>query len=585
MDNPDKVFCALDSVNAFNVCNRQIFLDEVLEYLPGMYRLVALLYSGVGFMFLGVHILRSVVGTQQGDPLGPALYSLAMRPLSIIIMKACPGLGLIVFYLDDGSIDGDSEDVAKALRLVDELGPSYGIYPNKSKTVVLCAKSLPVADRERLFSGCEVTDEGIKLLGGAIGSPEFARKMVADKIKKVLHLMDEILRLQDPHRQFTLLKFCLSGYKLGHLLRVCPSHLYSEELQEFDRELDHAISVTLGKPITTDIREVINLPSGEGGLGLPSAASIAGASYLASRTQSSKLQAEILGVDHSTYDRESTLGLLDEFSKSNRITNIDESILDTNNLQHALQFAANEGRIGALMGRMDPRERMMMEARRTKEFTPWFDLIPSVSMGQHLVQDEFRKALAFQLGIKLLWDSRTKCEACHKIMDSHASHATECLVGGGLISRHDSVRDTLAGIFRQAGYTTTIEESDVLRDGSGRRPADVYVKNYDLDKHCCIDVAVVSGTVAGGIRGKEVDKRRLNLLDCENAGVRFLPFVLNSFGMMGQAAHRVLNGLAYRYAERHLISVAQAKGRIRGIITLAMIREQSVNIARRVWIS
>jgi hypothetical protein len=52
--------------------------------------------------------------------------------------------------------------------------------------------------------------------------------------------------------------------------------------------------------------------------------------------------------------------------------------------------------------------------------------------------------------------------------------------------------------------------------------------------------------------------------------VRFLPFVLNSYGRMGLSAHRVLNVLAYTYAERHLLSVAEAKGRIRGSIMLAI---------------
>ncbi len=73
----------------------------------------------------------------------------------------------------------------------------------------------------------------------------------------------------------------------------------------------------------------------------------------------------------------------------------------------------------------------------------------------------------------------------------YASHGTECHTGAGVIRRHDNVRDSLASLYRQAGYTASVEDRELL--GDERRPADVYVLNYDLDKHCCIDVAVVSG--------------------------------------------------------------------------------------------
>jgi hypothetical protein len=582
MDDPTKAFCALDSINAFNVCSRQTFFDEVLEHMPGLYKLVTLLYGCAGKMFLGMHIVLSVTGTTQGCPLGPPLYSMALRPMTLIIKDQCPDLNLLCFYLDDGSLFGDVPDISRALTLVDTYGPQFGIYPNKTKTVVLCAKSLPQEDRERLFRGCEVTDVGVKLLGGAVGEEDFVRGMVSAKIEKVLHLMDEILQLQDPHRQFSLLKYCLSGYKLGHLLRVCPSSIYHTELLVFDRALDLAISATLGKPVTGNEREIINLPSKEGGFGLPSAYSIAGASYLASCAQSSKLQAEILALD-GTFNREVLGRLLTAFSTSNQIPIIDANVLDSITLQHDLQSAANQGRVDEMMNRLSAREIEMLNARRSIEFVPWFNVIPSEPLEQYMPPDEFRAAIRFQLGKRFLPDSRTKCEACNSLMDSYADHATKCHKGGGLIMRHDTVRDTLMSLCRQAGYTTSTEDKDLLRDGSERRPADVFVRNYERDTHACLDVAIVAGGDVDGIRKKEVAKRREYLVDVENVGYRFLPFVMDSFGRLGLSAHRILNGLSYRYAETHLLSVAQAKGRLRGVIMQSMIGKQSEEILRRVW--
>ena len=43
---------------------------------------------------------------QQGDPLGPLLFSLVLHPLALKIQKEFPNLLLNVWYLDDGCIVG-----------------------------------------------------------------------------------------------------------------------------------------------------------------------------------------------------------------------------------------------------------------------------------------------------------------------------------------------------------------------------------------------------------------------------------------------------------------------------------------------
>jgi hypothetical protein len=71
--------------------------------------------------------------------------------------------------------------------------------------------------------------------------------------------------------------------------------------------------------------------------------------------------------------------------------------------------------------------------------------------------------------------------------------------GGGAISRHNIVCDTLASLCRQRW----IEEKDLLPD-TDRRPADVFVVlNWALDKSVCIDVAVVYGRETNAIKSKE----------------------------------------------------------------------------------
>jgi hypothetical protein len=584
IDDPTMASAAMDSWNAFNVTKRQAFHDEVLKYIPGIYRLVILLYGCIAIMFLGCFQVESSEGVTQGCPLGPPLYAMAARPVTLLIKEACPDLKLSAYYLDDGTLNGKAEDIARALDVVMEVGPKYGMYLNASKTVALVSPKMTTEERERIFgSRCQVTDQGIKLLGGAVGTSEFARGVVDSTIKKSLKLLEEILQMQDNHRQFILIKYCLSGYKLSHMMKVLPPSLHLDKLQEFDEALNDALAVTLGSPLSSQDRLLIELPSKLGGLGLPSATSLSGATYLASRAQSGKLVEEMLGLGPDGL-KDEILVLLREFAKEARFPEeCDlEALLEGPNTQKNLLKVVNEVKADALLLTLGPRQKELFEASRSVEHVSWLEVLPSSPLKQHLPNDVFKTAVGFQLGLKLRIPDKAKCEVCSEKMDPYGVHGTLCKWGGGSIARHDRVRDVLADLCRQSGYTTRIEEKELLPD-SERRPADVFVLNWSLGKSLCIDVAVICGRDKKGIENKEKDKRRLNLVDCENVGLGFAPFVLDSYGRMGLAAHRLLNKLSFAYAETLEIEVSVAKGRLRGILMQQMIVEQSREIVARVW--
>ena len=73
----------------------------------------------------------SATGVQQGDPLGPLLFALVLHPLIHQISDSCKLL-LHAWYLDDGTLVGDSEKVAKALDIIQvfrpELGFEFGLH-------------------------------------------------------------------------------------------------------------------------------------------------------------------------------------------------------------------------------------------------------------------------------------------------------------------------------------------------------------------------------------------------------------------------------------------------------------------------
>jgi hypothetical protein len=285
------------------------------------------------------------------------------------------------------------------------------------------------------------------------------------------------------------------------------------------------------------------------------------------------------------FNRVKIVSLVKDFATASELpAPIDIELLEGPGIQRFLLKLANGAKSDSMCLSLGPRQKVLFDAMRSIEFVPWLGVLPSSTLNQHIHNDVFKAAVGFQLGMKFKGDGRSGCEGkkCKVLMDMYGEHATNCKFGGGAISRHNIVRDTLASLCRQSGFICRIEEKDLLPD-TDRRPADVFVLNWALDKSVCIDVAVVCGRETNAIKSKEEDKKRLNLVDCENAGYKFEPFVLDSYGRMGISALRVLNKLAVGYAETHEIHVAVAKGRLRGLIMQSMIREQGRQIVERMW--
>lgn len=92
-------------------------------------------YARPARLYYDQYILSSTLGVQQGDPIGPLLFSLTLHPLVKYINSRCK-LDLHAWYLDDGTSIGDTLEVAKALSIIESEGPSRGLHLNIKKTEV-----------------------------------------------------------------------------------------------------------------------------------------------------------------------------------------------------------------------------------------------------------------------------------------------------------------------------------------------------------------------------------------------------------------------------------------------------------------
>lgn len=123
------VVLLVDLKNAFNLCNRTTFLNLVMRNFPEIFNWVAYCYhNNVSHLWQGSEDILSVLGVQQGDPLGPLLFCLVLRPILEELRElfslnedtedcdeAAP---LHQWYFDDGYLIATHNTIQNALRIL-----------------------------------------------------------------------------------------------------------------------------------------------------------------------------------------------------------------------------------------------------------------------------------------------------------------------------------------------------------------------------------------------------------------------------------------------------------------------------------
>ena len=124
-------------------------------------------------LFVDGSTIFSEEGTTQGDPLAMPFYALATTPLIQDLQSTHIHQS---WYADDAAASGKLSHIHNWWCGLAARGPSYGYYPNATKTWLIVKDSFK-EEAKLLFknSGIQITSHGRPYLGSPLGSPSFVR--------------------------------------------------------------------------------------------------------------------------------------------------------------------------------------------------------------------------------------------------------------------------------------------------------------------------------------------------------------------------------------------------------------------------
>ncbi|GJX43750.1 kinase RLK-Pelle-CrRLK1L-1 family protein, partial [Tanacetum coccineum] len=269
------------------------------------------------------------------------------------------------WYLDDGTIIGDTKEVAKAIDIIRAEGPRLGLELNIKKTEVFWPSCNGVKVKEGLFPrDIGRPTLGVKLLGGAVSRDAgFISSLAVKRASRAVELMSLLPSLRDPQSELLLLRSCMGVAKLLFGLRTCQPMYIGEAVSIFDNGLRRAI-------------EAIMVCGGSFFWGFPMEASI---------TSNSDHILQGCGIDGADSDYGYALDRVRiEIVKS----------------------------LGVSFD-LSPRQKAVVECLRAPRAQNFLTVIPIEGLGQHMSALEYRTILKYRLMIPL-FPVDEPCPVCRK---------------------------------------------------------------------------------------------------------------------------------------------------------------------------
>ena len=194
-------------------------------------------------------IISSSCGVQQGDPLGPLLFSLALKPIIDKIQALNPRLNL--WYLDDGVIVGSPELLQSVWDII------VGLHPNPLKCEWIWLSHVARSTPCPLMSGSVLSLipltalDDLSILGVPLGPPTSVASFVEKNLLEGLMPMI-VTGFEDSQAAAFLLRVSFSSVRATHFMRTTPLSHWRAVATNFDSQIRRAFELIVGFPLSQE---------------------------------------------------------------------------------------------------------------------------------------------------------------------------------------------------------------------------------------------------------------------------------------------------------------------------------------------
>ena len=290
----------MDTSNAFNSINRNVFLHNVTIICPAITIYVKNCYSLHSRLFIiGGNEIRSCEGTTQGDPIAMAVYDIAIIPIILMIVGLTSKIDdstETAAYADDVTAAGKIIQLRNCWKTLCILGPKFGYYPEASKSWLTVKEKA----KQRAFTvfkntAVKITTEGQRHLGAIIGSFKYKREYVQNKIDELINEIKVLSMIAKTEPQAAYSYFITAfEHKPSYIMRTVPD--ISDQLNQLDEVITSEFipAITVGIHCSNIERKLLSLPSKLGRLGIPIFTEISNQEYEYSLMLSKDLSTRIM---------------------------------------------------------------------------------------------------------------------------------------------------------------------------------------------------------------------------------------------------------------------------------------------------
>ena len=538
----DHVMVKLDFANAFNSLHRSDMLLSVQSSLPELYAFCFSSYFQPSYLYFGSDIILSQEGPQQGDPLGPLLFSLTIHPLLMSLQS-----DLTLGYLDDLTLAGHQDTVAIDVRRVLDVGGRMGLQLNPSKCEVISHPDTAITD-SFLSSFAHVSVVDAALLGAPLFPGSALDAAWADRCADLTRAVDR-LSLLNAQDALLLLRVSFSSPRVQHLLRCAPS-VDHPALLSFDKTLRSALSRISNTDISDTQWLQASLPIRQGGLGIRQVGSLALPAYLASAATTSKLQTEILSSASCSADQFFD-SYLTAWQNTHDVPSLPVCLPEKQSFWDQPGILSVRSQVEASC--TDPQSTARFLAAAAPHSGDWLLALPVSSCGLRLSDDAVRVAVALRLGCSVCVAHTCRCGSS---VDTQGLHGLVCKKAPSRVTRHQAINDVIARSVTSAGIPATKEPVGLTRS-DGKRPDGLTLTPWQAGKPLTWDVTVVSTLADSYVRLSSQSaggaaEAAANRKAAKYAGLPsthgFQPLAFESHGTTHSSASDFLNTLGGRIA-------------------------------------